>query len=87
MENIMGQVESVFHCILWIKVPQTILARVQTPQKETNTPLSLDNSSLNKCPKPSWQAFRPPHPPRLGNARIDPATFSVGLPLNVEIRF
>ena len=45
MENIMGQVESAFHCILWIKVPLTILARVQTPQKQANAPLNMDNSS------------------------------------------
>ena len=27
-----------------------------------NTHLNLDNSSLNKCPKPSWQGSRPPPP-------------------------
>ena len=40
----------------------------------------MDNSSQNKCPKPFEQRSRPPSPPHLGNARIDPASFSVGLP-------
>ena len=30
------------------------------PQKQANAPLNMDNFSLNKCPKPSWQGFRPP---------------------------
>ena len=58
-------------------MPQTILARVQTPQKQANTYLNLDNFSLNKCPKPSWQAFRPS--PHSGNAPIEAACFSVVL--------
>ena len=39
------------------KVPQTILASFLTPQNQANAHLNLDNSPLNKCPKPSWQAF------------------------------
>ena len=37
------------------KVPQTIRARVQTPQNQAN-------SSQKNCSKPSWQALRPPTP-------------------------
>ena len=46
--------------ILWKKVPQTILASFLTPQNQANACLYLDNSPLNRCPKPSWQEFRPP---------------------------
>ena len=33
------------------------------PQNQANARLYLDNSPLNRCPKPSWQGFRPPTPP------------------------
>ena len=44
---------------------------------KANAHLYLDNSSLNKCPKPSWQAFRPP---QTANAQIDRPTFPGELP-------
>ena len=55
-------------------MPQTILASILTPHNHANAHFNLDNSSLNKCPKPSWQA------PQTGNAQIEVAFLSVGLP-------
>ena len=68
--------------ILWKKVPQTILASFLTPQNQANAHLNLDNSPLNKCPKPSWQGFRPPppHPPKTGNAQMNVDFDALGLP-------
>ena len=65
-----------FHCIGAPNHP----GKGSDPPNQANAPLNMDNSSQNKCPKPFGQGSRP-HPPHLGNARIDPATFSVGLPL------
>ena len=36
------------------------------PHNQANAHLNLDNSSLNKCPKPSWQAIRPLPPKKNG---------------------
>ena len=39
----------------------SILANILTPpQIKQRAHLNLDNSSLNKCPKPSWQVLTPP---------------------------
>ena len=39
------------------------------PPKQADALLNLDSSSLNKCPKPSGQAFRPPQ--KQGNAHLN----------------
>ena len=50
-----------FHCISAPKHP----GKGSDPPQSSKWALELflNNSSLNKCPKPSWQAFRPPAPP------------------------
>ena len=42
------------------KVPQSILASLNTLLNKSKCPFELQ-FSLHKCPKPSWQAFWPPH--------------------------
>ena len=39
------------------------------PPKQADALLNLDSSSLNKCPKPSGQAFR--HPQKQGYAHLN----------------
>ena len=46
-----------FHCI---SAPNHPGKHFDPPTIKQIAHLNLDNSSLNKCPKPSWQAFRPP---------------------------
>ena len=61
-------------------VPQTIRAIVYTPpKKHENNHLNLDNSSLNKRPKQSGQAFRPPHP-HPPNAQMQSTWTMMGMP-------
>ena len=40
---------------------RTVWQAFRPLQEQGNARLNLDNSSLNKCPKPSGQAFRPTH--------------------------
>ena len=68
-----------FHCISAPNHP----GKGSDPPNQANAPLNMDNSSQNKCPKPFGQGSRPP--PHLGNAQIDPASFSVGLPLGTSL--
>ena len=48
-----------FHCI---SAPNHPGKHFDPPTIKQIAHLNLDNSSLNKCPKPSWQALRPPPP-------------------------
>ena len=58
-------------------MPQTILASILTPSQTSKLPIW---TSLNKCPKPSWQALRPPS--LTGNAYLNLETISGVLPLH-----
>ena len=45
----------------------------------------LSNPSLKKCPKPSWQGFRPPQ--NRANAQMPPAWIWLGLPLRLLVKY
>ena len=51
------------------------------PDRLEQMPFELQ-FSLHKCPKPSWQGFRPPKPSKcpFEHGQFFPASFSVGLP-------
>ena len=49
-----------FHCT---SAPNHPCKHFDPPQNQAYVHLNLDNSSLNKRPKPSWQALRPPPSP------------------------